>query len=551
MSKSAVRFQQRINRAETRLAPNNGYYKKKETTFSTSARGTPKKKSSRREKRLSRLEWRDSRLNRIESILAQYPAFKAANPAKQARMAPLTPLIIFTWKNLEALETGQLDAEYTEKLALCRTYLQDVNLTLARAPQLESSQPIAEAHGSSDTPSPSPSAEGQPQPIEQDSTRANHLTDGKTKSPKRQRSPARTDSEFDRRRSLDNTEPSSIPKPNRRSPAGPVPPAPDSLEPEETLAKLREIFRDGKERDRDALIAELALAHGWKKVGANIRSTLERHLLLALHRNVLEKAGRHELRLAAKSIDRYPRDFVKKQFLVALGPGWVERDEAIRRFARHLGFQRAKKRIRESAKSIIRGLAQQKRIQIEGRYVRTFSTSPKGSPRPTSKQSANPGSRKSAKVKHQPKPAKKEDDEMIRALQEIRDLFSDGEPRVRGEAIAQVARELEIPLTLRNHSLLDSAFRAASRNGIIQRSGQKYRLVARIIDGYNPNFLKEQLPRLIGRDTITRQEAARRLARALGFRRTGDRIKAVTESLIRSLIREKLLYSDRNEIERL
>jgi hypothetical protein len=77
------------------------------------------------------------------------------------------------------------------------------------------------------------------------------------------------------------------------------------------------------------------------------------------------------LQLAVGSIEHYDRAHLKDQFLASLsGHGWVDRDHAIRAFARWMGFRRTGSSIDETARSLINGLIREERIESDGGLIR-------------------------------------------------------------------------------------------------------------------------------------------------------------------------------------
>ena len=79
------------------------------------------------------------------------------------------------------------------------------------------------------------------------------------------------------------------------------------------------------------------------------------------------------IRLAARAIEDFERGELKGQFVAALaaeGQGWVERKDAIRAFARWLGFTRTGEKIEAKANSLINGLLREGRLEVEGTAIR-------------------------------------------------------------------------------------------------------------------------------------------------------------------------------------
>lgn len=144
-------------------------------------------------------------------------------------------------------------------------------------------------------------------------------------------------------------------------------------ERQDVMAVVRELFsspdaREGLERDE--AIRELTRRLGFLRVGPSIRETLEGDLLAASRRGILEtRQGR--LHLLARSIADYDRDFLKEQFLASLpGYNWIDREEALRCFARWLGFRRAGPTIVATGRSLINGLLRAGRLESAGASIR-------------------------------------------------------------------------------------------------------------------------------------------------------------------------------------
>ncbi len=144
-------------------------------------------------------------------------------------------------------------------------------------------------------------------------------------------------------------------------------------ERQDVMAVIRELFsnpgaRDGLERDE--AIRELTRRLGFQRVGPNIRDTLEGDLLAAARRGILEsRQGR--LHLLARSIADYDRDFLKEQFLASLpGYNWIDREEALRGFARWLGFRRTGPMIVATGRSLINGLLRERRLESTDESIR-------------------------------------------------------------------------------------------------------------------------------------------------------------------------------------
>jgi type I restriction enzyme S subunit len=102
---------------------------------------------------------------------------------------------------------------------------------------------------------------------------------------------------------------------------------------------IRQAFSDGKSRTREDAIRQVPRALGYGRVRHRIQDVLHTNLLTAVRRGILQNAG-EELRLFVRSIADYDRDFLKRQFLAAIGRSWTKRDNAIQNFCRWMGLHR-------------------------------------------------------------------------------------------------------------------------------------------------------------------------------------------------------------------
>ena len=138
---------------------------------------------------------------------------------------------------------------------------------------------------------------------------------------------------------------------------------------EELCIEIRKLFNDGVARKRDAAIDDLARALGHLRTGKNIRETLDNALRTAVRRGIVQN-DHDNLSLLCRSIEQYERDFLKDQFVASLGRAWISRDDAIRSFARWLGFARTGVNIEDAARSFINGLLREGRIEADGQNLR-------------------------------------------------------------------------------------------------------------------------------------------------------------------------------------
>jgi hypothetical protein len=127
----------------------------------------------------------------------------------------------------------------------------------------------------------------------------------------------------------------------------------------------------------------------------------------------------------------------------------------------------------------------------------------------------------------------------------VRQVFSDGQPRNRQDAIREVARALGYGRTgHRIQDVLRTDLLTAVRRGILDNVEDELILLARSIAGYDRDFLKLQFLASIGRSWIERDDAIQNFCRWMGFRRTGQIIDETARSVINGLLRESRLEAD-------
>jgi hypothetical protein len=144
----------------------------------------------------------------------------------------------------------------------------------------------------------------------------------------------------------------------------------DGANREELLGVVRQMFSDGVARERDAAIVELARELGYQRTSERVREELNKVLFTAVLRGILEN-DKNGLALFTRNIEGYNRDFLKEQFLASLrGSRWVERDAAVRGFARWMGFRKAGPVIDKTARSLIIGLLMKGRLERDGDRIR-------------------------------------------------------------------------------------------------------------------------------------------------------------------------------------
>jgi hypothetical protein len=142
------------------------------------------------------------------------------------------------------------------------------------------------------------------------------------------------------------------------------------LEPNELMCRIRAVFLTGGARSREDSIRDLAESLAHKRLGSRIRRAADNALRTAARRGIIDN-NHGELCASQGSINDYPRDFLKKQFLASLeGYDWQDREESIRRFGRWMGFRRTASSIRSVAKSLINGLIREQRLVTDGPSIR-------------------------------------------------------------------------------------------------------------------------------------------------------------------------------------
>jgi hypothetical protein len=137
----------------------------------------------------------------------------------------------------------------------------------------------------------------------------------------------------------------------------------------EVLCTIRQLFSDSQARDRDTAIRDVAAALGYQRVGPRIREILHTDLLTAVRRGILQNQN-GQLSLLARDLRDYQKDFLKENFLSAIGRAWIERADAIKAFARWLGFLRTGSVIEETGYSLINGLLKERRLEADKSQIR-------------------------------------------------------------------------------------------------------------------------------------------------------------------------------------
>lgn len=144
----------------------------------------------------------------------------------------------------------------------------------------------------------------------------------------------------------------------------------------EVMLALRQICGAGPV-PKEELLRQLARMHGHQRIGKHIRRELESHLNAAVRRGIIERTS-NGYALIFRRLEDYDRNFLKDQFLGAIGRKWVEREEAIRVFTRWMGYARTSEGMMEVGRSLINGLLRTQELESEGKeMIRKVCTNPK------------------------------------------------------------------------------------------------------------------------------------------------------------------------------
>ena len=140
----------------------------------------------------------------------------------------------------------------------------------------------------------------------------------------------------------------------------------------DVLYTIRQMFSEGLELSRDLAFKKIAKELGYDRVCSKIEETLNSDIRTAVKRGILENE-RGTLKILCKTIEGYEKEFLKDQFLASIGRSWVEREEAVRAFARFMGFRRAGEKIQDTVRSLVNGLLREDRLESDGQMIRRIS----------------------------------------------------------------------------------------------------------------------------------------------------------------------------------
>jgi hypothetical protein len=139
----------------------------------------------------------------------------------------------------------------------------------------------------------------------------------------------------------------------------------------DVMCIIREVLSKGP-LTSDELIRQTAYGLGYQRAVLSISSALEGALLAAARRGITTRDGKL-VQLKAHSIAEYDHEHLKTQFLAAISrqtSGFIEREKAVRVFARWMGFARTGPVIADVGASLIRKLIRSGRLIKKGSQIR-------------------------------------------------------------------------------------------------------------------------------------------------------------------------------------
>lgn len=128
---------------------------------------------------------------------------------------------------------------------------------------------------------------------------------------------------------------------------------------------VRDVFHRGGSRSREEAVVEL------KRVTGDSVQEIRKILRKAVQRGIICQSGDGGLRMGARSVTAYKREFLKAQFAASMGRRrWRGLDESIRAFATWFGFRQAGPSFKKTTISIVKALGQEGRIERNGPLLR-------------------------------------------------------------------------------------------------------------------------------------------------------------------------------------
>jgi AraC-like DNA-binding protein len=138
------------------------------------------------------------------------------------------------------------------------------------------------------------------------------------------------------------------------------------------MAAFREVFLANGELDRDTTIREVARALGFNRTGSRINFRIRYMFPIATRRGIIRKTETG-FAIECRSISDYRRDDLIDALLDAMGRAWIDREDAIKHAARHLGFRRTGHQIRDAFKSALNGAIRRRLLEYDGSEIRRAS----------------------------------------------------------------------------------------------------------------------------------------------------------------------------------
>jgi hypothetical protein len=136
---------------------------------------------------------------------------------------------------------------------------------------------------------------------------------------------------------------------------------------EEVMCAIRRIVSEEGRHDRESLLKRLSEEFGYQRLGPKAREILENDIQTAVRRGILKNEN-GSLSILCRSLADYDRNFLKEQFLAAMGRGWMTRGEATQRFIRWMGFSRMGDIITATTRSLTNCLLREKLLEARPPY---------------------------------------------------------------------------------------------------------------------------------------------------------------------------------------
>lgn len=134
---------------------------------------------------------------------------------------------------------------------------------------------------------------------------------------------------------------------------------------EEVMVLIRRVLDHGA-MDETSFIQKLAEELGYMRAGPRLRPKIIAHIRVAVERGIISD-GKFQVR---RRINEVSNDVLKREFLLGIGDGWIERPDAIRACARRLGYVNAGPQIQAKLKRIIQGLLRDRKLKTDGNLIR-------------------------------------------------------------------------------------------------------------------------------------------------------------------------------------